>query len=570
MWRIKLSMLVSCFVFCSSANALIPLEHLVLGDFSKAFDREISTPIDYIYQQSRDKDGLSDRSSIRHAQLYRGFYENGFLLDASCPEQNELVYTASWQRTQALRSAYATLQYIGLDVVIRALASYAHFFEFSREEYLRFIDNHIGNFCSQNLTVISKHQLRLNMQRHFDKTESLYNLPDITNNKLLPSSLKGQIALEEIRKREFAQTIRLFKSFCSWGNDVDNLRLLIPLIRNPQIMAFIFRQLDSERLDWNHDLSRLVIRNHPDSVKVLCRGLICRREQETNFRREFPRAIGSISIGNDMSRLYCNEMLNKDFQVQNQDPKIRSIIDRWTFDEQNIMTSHFISLITGVPDLFIWSQDFSSGKKFLRFSIDESWNRWAKEQVSDLNHNIFYEEPLTLELLDRSLYFNRISGPVSVEFDLNMGEYDRIYQRSGKLTVEFDLKLTRALLKWAREVYLNSPIERDDIRDNVEERLYRVISPQVERAQERFEFAPWEGDLTSILVDEILTQLMLMPNFVVDRWGNELLDIPIRMHYGPFALKYIRHLRLVRDEKKRRSEIIETIEGLSSDPDLVP
>ena len=86
----------------------------------------------------------------------RGFYDEAQNLKNSCVGESEIRYDSPWERQQVERSVLATLQYTGLAIItVRALANYARYFQFSREEYQFLIENLVGNHCSQNVSVTS-------------------------------------------------------------------------------------------------------------------------------------------------------------------------------------------------------------------------------------------------------------------------------------------------------------------------------------------------------------------------------------------------------------------------------
>jgi hypothetical protein len=62
-----------------------------------------------------------------------------------------------------MKTVIATLQYIALDLTSRAIPQYAKYFEFNREEYVNMVDGLVGNYCSSNISVISKKELRNNL-----------------------------------------------------------------------------------------------------------------------------------------------------------------------------------------------------------------------------------------------------------------------------------------------------------------------------------------------------------------------------------------------------------------------
>src|SRR5690606_37879850 len=98
--------------------------------------------------------------------------------------------------------------------------------------------------------------------------------------------------------------------------------------------------------------------------------------------------------------------------------KLKKIIDSISFDEQNFMIGQFIALFTGVPDFFLWQKDFKDIQLLSRLSIDQYWSRWAKTYTENLGKDIYYEEPLTMELVDKKNYFNKYVPKFKIVFDV--------------------------------------------------------------------------------------------------------------------------------------------------------
>ena len=221
--------------------------------------------------------------------------------------------------------------------------------------------------------------MKENLYLKFSK-ENAYQLPSVKNNKLFPAKFNSIIPEATARENELFRTIELFKSLCSWGGDVENLRLLVPVVRNAQIMSFVIRQMSSLKLVWNKFQRGFLLQKYKDTSKVLCEGLICRKANMKKIESNLPRGIGSNSINNDLKRIYCENLRDADYTIKNQSPKIKKIINARTFDDENLLTSQLITLITRIPDLFVRSDKFSDALDFMRASLDSSWDNWAKKQ----------------------------------------------------------------------------------------------------------------------------------------------------------------------------------------------
>lgn len=539
-------------VLASPAYALVPLESILLGDFSEQYRDKETDPIEYIFTPiaPNSKVSTKDFEHRRNLALYRGFFEEGENLKNLCKFKPRVQYSVDWDRRKAIRSVIATLQYIGLDVVLRALPKYATHFDFTEEQYKNLGENLIGNWCSQNLSLISIDQLKKNWMIKFTKKNE-YQIPSVEGDPLYPQKITNITSKERTMKQEFMQLVRLFKTFCSWGGDTDNLRLLVPLIRHPVIYSFVARQLSGQKLEWKSGDNKVVINEKQETVKVMCRNMICRKTDERTIVREFPRGAGTKSIKEDLDRLYCEELRDVDYKTREQEPKVKEWIKKMTFDEENLIVSSFLSFVTGVPDFFLRSEMYSDGKEFLRLSLDRNWDNWATKQTNDFAKDLYYEEPLSLEVVDRRLYYDNTEQKFQVQFDVNLGEFDRANQKIGKVTTMFNLKVSKTFLRWASKEWNGlSPTEKDK-KKKIVDRFKIEIADSVKAAKKKFRIVPWKGDIERLIVRELLEQMVQYLGGSLYKGETGVASIPIKFNFAPLALRYIRYQYLVKENDKR-------------------
>lgn len=545
---------VLLMVVSTPSWALVPLESVLLGDFSDQYRDKESDPIEYIFSpiSNLKENKTKNFKNRRKLALYRGFFEEGQNLTNLCKIKPKVQYSVDWDRRKAIRSLLGTLQYVGLDVALRAIPKYASHFEFSEEEYKNLGDNLIGNWCSQNLSLISIEQLKKNWMIKYTKKNE-YEIPSVDNDPLFPQKITNITSKERVMKQEFVQSIKLFKTFCSWGGDTDDLRLLVPLVRHPVIYSFIARQLASQKLEWKPIVNKVVIKEEQETVKVLCRNMICRKTDAKTMLKEFPRGAGTKSIKEDLDRLYCEQLRDVDYVSRNQEPKIKNWIKKMSFDEENLVVSHFLSLVTSVPDFFLRSETFSDAKDFLRLSMDRNWDGWANDQTKNYTKDLYYEEPLTIEIVDRKLYYENTKQKFAVHFDVNLGEFDRANQQVGKISNQFSLKVSKAFLRWAREEWNGiSPYEIEK-KKRIVDRFKLEITDSVQAARKKFRLVPWKGDLESLIVKEVLEQIVQYYGKIY-KGETGVAIIPIRFNFAPLALRYIRYEYLVKENDKKDKE----------------
>ena len=538
--------------FAFQASALVSLESLILGDLSATNASKETDPLFNVFQTSRIKSGKD--GDLERIALYRGFIDEGENLQLFCKnDRNEkLRYPSTEQYEQAIRTVVATLQYIGLDILVRALPEYAKQLEMTDDDFEKYANSLVGNWCSQNLTIVSKKTLKNNLMGKWKSSER-FTLPDITGNNFLPQKLLNVSTKEQRLSREFFWSNELFKSFCSWSNTTENFRMLVPLLRDPIIMSFVTRQMDNKKLAFNPRSQGLTLENEPNTNRVACRGLVCRKANEAEFRRLVPRAIGSPSVSSDIKRLYCDRLTELTINYNDPDQRVQSILESRTLEENLLLSGQFKALLTGIPNFFIWSDSYDQGQGLLRTSFDRSWTDWATGSLDKVKGRLTYEEPLTVELVDRDYFFNKYLKKFEVHFDVNQGEFDRVNKLAGKLAVKFDLNISHKMIKWIRRNWISyDPTMKLERRDLID-KFKSYIKKDVENARSKLIIPPWRGDIEEIVVVEILEQFS---KYIGDwKYPDEgFTTIPVYLHYGPFALRLMRYRYEVTEKAKSLSK----------------
>ncbi len=553
----KIIAAIMILFWATKSFSLVPLESLLLGDFSEHYANYLDEidPISYIFKEKgRGKDEYREKLA-----LYRGFILEGENLKNRCERTSKISYPTYWLETQSKRSILATLQYLGLDVTVRALAQYGKYFEFSDGEYSDMVDNLVGNYCSNNLSIISHRQLKKNMMSHFRGNSTGLQLPSIDGNPLFPQSLKTINMVDKAREQEFAVTAKLFRSFCSWGGNTDNLRLLVPLLKNPAVMAFVIRKISGTELSWRKVDNSIVKQqsNHP--IGVLCENLICRKKKYDEVVRAFPRSMGFKSFSDDLERAYCSYYKDANYTIKSQVPKIKKIIDSQSPEDEIFLVSQFVSLINGVPDFFISLDKWTDGEELLRSSMDRSWDEWADERNRQFSRDLMFEEQLTIEKVDNSLYFNMYKPKFQVEFDVNLGEYDRINQIIGKVDAAFNIKLSKNYLALVRRQWGKLDPKDKETRNNIISNFKAQITNDVQRIRKLFTSPLWKGDMERIIAIEVLDQLAKYEGDFFKFASTKKVSIPVTFNFAPFALKYLSYKFNILEEERRAKEFRESL-----------
>ena len=238
------------------------------------------------------------------------------------------------------------------------------------------------------------------------------------------------------------------------------------------------------------------------------------------------------------SHLYCKKLKEQKYQVNNQIPRIKKIIDKRELNEDILMVSQMNSLATGIPDFFLHIKNLDEGKNVLLSGIDEYWDQWTRHKLKGMR--ILFEERPTIELLNRRFYFQKHMPKFKVVFDINRGEFDRMLQGVGKLMGLFHIELNYSFVKWIREQWFLLDHSDEKKKDILMEKMAKRIEDQVAKGVKKFNI-PIPKNMNLLIVKELLSQLGLYQGDYFEKKGGSTVKIPIQFNYSLFALKYQYH-----------------------------
>lgn len=530
--------LLIIFAFSTKHSwALVPVESLVLGNFSNDYSESQNDPLNFVFGREllTKKENKVYKNELA---LYRAFYEEGKNTQNYCSLGNEVKFRKEWDRVQSKRAFIALMQYVGLDLTVRAIPLYAKKLEFTDEEYSNMVSNLVGNYCSGNLSIISKRELSNNFYLKWEK-ENNFKLPSVENNPFFPAKLNAQFNQRQALEQELLYTVKIFQSLCSWNGDPNNTGLLTPFLRNSGLVSFFARQMAGVNVSWREIDNSLYLNEDQKTQKVWCDNLICRKVTNEEFQLAFKFSIGGTSVYDDYKRIYCDDFRHASYRPKESDPRLTKMMNERTFDEEYMMSSQFVSLITGVPDFILKSNKFSDAKDVIRMGVDYKWDQWAEKVSKNFSDDIFFEEPLLIELVDRNQYYDFTQKKLKVAFDINMGEFDRINQINGKLKVKFRIKVLNSFLKYYKTTINSSHFTETEKINHVKNRFKLQIQDGVQEAKKKFIIPPWKGDLEMLIVNELTTQISESSEKFLNFNEPGSRDIEIEINYGVFALKYL-------------------------------
>jgi hypothetical protein len=509
--------------------------------------------LDFLFYQ-KISNNLSVDSKMQVGE-YNGFYLEGENLEALCKSDLSKQDLQTFNE-DVLLSYASTLQYHALLESSKALGRYAYLLGLAESDYGEFVNNLVGGYCSKNLTIISHKKLKEELTEAYHQE---IKIPDVIKNPYFNPIAKKMIYQNTVSSKEFYYTTEVFKAFCSWGHDPYHLGLISDFLRSPALMAFSAREVSGLKLKWNLESKKVSLVQDPTrSKRVLCKNMFCRPSSVKDFVDYFSKINGSTQVRDAAARLYCSKLRTEDYgqafyknfkQDENGHKVTNKVIklgQGLTDLDRRMMVSQLTALITKVPDFVLRLENKENIKQLLSSDLDDRWNNWATESLERSSANIFYEEPLVIEKINRKKYFNNLKENFKVEFDVNLGEIDRSVERIGKISLEFALKVPKNLMRFTRmKKRTYDPNLKTDL-SSLENLVVAHIKKDLASYNEKFTNPLWNERMANLIADEILIQADAYAGNFFAQLKQEMVEIPIRLNFGPFALKYLYHKNQIR------------------------
>jgi hypothetical protein len=524
------SLFMSTLVF-----ALVPVEGILLGEAVNEYQQD---PLNYIFRDRYDKSSDEENSKFR---LYRAALSGGVNLKESCGYLKAPTYATPWMEKQAKRSVVATVQYIGLDTSIKAIGAYANKFELSDDAFKKLSQNLVKNYCSKNITVFSIKRIEQALNYYYTNPQTEL-IPSVQNSPFMTSIYKEKTESLQARSNEFDQAVNNFKTFCSWGGDVTDYRLMVPFLSNNFIMSFMIKNMVGLKAKYEPTKKSVVFTQSMDTVQVVCNDLICRKVAKERFNESFPLSIGSTGLFTDLFKLYCHHFKYQNYSTADTIPEVKTWVKKMELEDPIFETSFFISLMTGVPDVIFGVDTYRDLPIVAKSSIDDRWTSWANETLNLFSKDMLFEESLKIKANPRRDRLALRTEGFLLDFSVTLGEMDRIVDQNDKLTASFDFKLSKNYIRHVRSKWIefsdNIDLEgRKAFRDEVA----KYIDIQLKEKQKYFRQKMWNEDFSRLIVEELVEQVLAYRGPMFDSYKDEMLRVPVKFSYGVFALGYLRY-----------------------------
>lgn len=522
------------FLFNSSVHALVQVDGVLYGDVSGLSQND---PLYGILNTEYTYENPSDLQRRRFV-YQRGLYQQGLDLKDKCEKEHTVNYSRFWMEGSAKRAVAATLQYLALDMSVKAIVEYAKKLEFSDDKFSNLSYNLVQNTCNQNISVFGLKLLRDSFAKYW-KSGSGFSLPTIAGSPYYSSWIKKELNTRKVLERQFNYTLRNFRSFCSWNGDSDDYSMLVPYLNNPFIMSFVFNNLLQRKIDYDLKLAQLHYSKNTNSVQVACEDLICRKRSPRKFKNLFPRMNGSTSYMFDYESLYCDYFSKVQYKKQ-ADPIIKKWINGQTLEESKLEASNLIALITGVPDFTLSADKFQDILALLKSNIRDRWNQWADNKSEKLELDLLYEESLKISLDSKVFNSNVQQGDFSVYFTVSLGEIDTTLNEIDKIKSSFELIFPKKYIGYLRKrsIFLSNKGKHKELA-MLKSKFVERIGHQVRSKVKKLKITVWNEDLYGIIANELLAQIHFYRGGKYKTITNDFVKIPVNFRYGIFALQYM-------------------------------
>ena len=434
-------------------------------------------------------------------------------------------YVSENDRINALKSFISSYRYFALMNIIDDLKFSLDQLEAQDLQKTNLASNIVNNFCSNNMTFISKYQLKSFIKSRFLKKSKKNNHE---NNGLFSNSVVREINLK--------RGIRNFRNFCSWSGGYDSFELL---------SEYLYSSLFIQRgIDYFFHQSK----KNSESI-IGCENNICRKvSDELGFN--FPLAIASVSVESDFKNIYCEYFYEEKLSSKT----TRSTASQWRMKEsrEELVRDMFYFLkISGIGDNnFNYVTNKIDLDYVVESSVEKFFNTWSDSQLSSSETNLTYEEDISLSLVyDESQNNNKPTLIVNIDG----GVLDRVYKSKGKIGINAKLKFSEKFLSWwLRTKYETLPANKTKVNH-----LKKVLKIELD---ERLPRSLAKVPLYSIRKSKFHD---LFFNFLYDHFSNQgenridvkkLARFDVRLNFAPSALKKIYNIKkfqALTEEKKK-------------------
>jgi hypothetical protein len=477
----------TCFDF-------VPIESLILGNVLTDKEVMLNTEVEL--------------DISKYTKLQKKSQE----LSDSCSWRNRQKYISVEEKNVDILNYISSIQYGSLNAVVKNISALAKRSNFSIEEFQVFSNNIVTNFCSDNLTIISKKELNNNLNYYFKmlsyekKTIHIGPYNNVLNGLVNPDSYV---------RNQLNAAVHAFRALCSWGGTPSDLGLLNPILKSPHIVSYILEKIGEEHLDF---------------LPIKCSNLICRSTELVKDDRVMFVAIAK--------EYYCYYFSDVKIRPNPKNETLALWTKETTDDDFIYQTAQVISALTNQPNLLAIA-DGVNNKEIFSSRFDDFFSNWSNTKLEYFSVNIPYEERLNLS----KVRIEKDGDRREITFDVSYGEIDQARNLIGKINTKFIFKLDRKLLSYIHneiEYPANWSLKKERhlkmvIREHLIESSYEVFSNYFAFIDKQYFF----DEISDAIFNDI------------SNGGSHFLKAfsgtyNLNFYFGHFALNYLRKMKRTR------------------------
>lgn len=432
-------------------------------------------------------------------------------LKNECIDRSKPVYVTINDFYSAKLNMMATIQYGTLSSIVKKLSYLYKILSFEKSEVNNLVENMVNNYCSENLTIISKKELKKNFiyfydHLVFDKQEPIHG----AHRDFLIKNINN----EEYHKAQVDLLTKSFRSICSWNGKAQTPLLFQPFLTSPHIFISVFDQL-TKRFD--------------GFPPVVCEDFICRAKEMKNIQL--------IKFTSDAKDMYCFEFYNKKNEEDLSSTSVSDWASNQTSDDVAMQVLQTSSVITKQPNILLMA-DGKDSLKLISSNIEEFFQLYSDKLISTFKSLINYEETLTLKLHKANDFKDTIKkGKHNLNFEVVYGEYDKIQRFIGKPKASLQINLGEKFIDWVyRELTHNKRItrkKREHVKNVIKEQIKEILKSPY---QNFFSFID-EDDFYEKVAKNIYLDIESVDEKQAKSHSG---SYKANFYFGIFALGYIR------------------------------
>jgi hypothetical protein len=238
--------------------------------------------------------------------------------------------------------------------------------------------------------------------------------------------------------------------------------------------------------------------------------------------------------------MWCHHFRNQKWGLQKiSNPVVESWQSKLSSDQLSLMQVAFVASLLKVRDLWFSFQHKGDIKQFFDLSISSRWSLWSQKLLTKLPAKLFYEEALHFTL--RTDTTSTLKPPhFSYDIDVSLGEFDRLNSLD-KVSLVMTIPVSWSYLRWIKREWKARLKQPDpEARSAFIKQVGETLEVGIQKKQKYFVTPIFQSGLGIIIAEQLLHDSLQSKASFFEHQDDKIVPLPVRLHYGFFALSYIR------------------------------